>query len=117
MCSKSTSDKRSGFLATYDLKYVLTATLTGTSEVRYIETPTVIANGAPFPTWVTPEMMFDIQRKDNDLYQLVSMVDRSPKLVMDVSQMVDKEGNTIIVYPLKDGVHRNQLFKLQNKPY
>ncbi len=116
LCCKSTGDKSIGFLATYDLKNVLMATLTGASEVRYIQSPSVIANGAPFPTWVTPEMMFDIQQKDSGLCQLVSMVDRTPKLVMDVFQMVDKEGNTIIVYPMKDGVHKNQLFKLQNMP-
>ena len=124
LCTKVSGDQKTGFLASDDLEYVLKViSLKDNSrkEVHYIKAPSGRINkDEPFPTWVTPAMMFQVERTDQrgPLYRITSNVNQqdSTKLVMDVDQEVDEIGTAIIVCSVKSGVHNNQLFKLEKEP-
>ena len=114
---KSDGDQKTGFLATYDLKYVLVVSNDmehGGRVICYREA-TGIANGGQWPSWITDEMLFRVEKESSkpDLVRFWCLVS-GKNLVMDVAEMVDKEGTVIIAYPRKDGVHQNQLFRLEN---
>ena len=89
-----------GFIATYDLQYVLQVTpannVNGLREIRYFKAPSAIANGAAFPSWVTDEMKFKLNRS-GEQYTIVSEVSGNP--VLDVAYGSDQPGSFIIAYP------------------
>ena len=111
----SQGDSTIGFLATYDLKYVLQVTPAnddnGEQEIHYFKAPSTIANGGAYPSWVTDEMKFKLN-KSGMQYTIESETSDNP--VMDVAYGYDQLGNFIIAYPPHSG--DNQKFILQNEP-
>ena len=115
-CTKSSDHKNHhmiGLLASYDLKYILQVSSNVDGELwrylNYIIAPGPIVSGEPWPNWVTPDMVFNVDwlplRVVVDwpppaFYVISSAVSQHKDLAFDVFQNKDEEGNFVVVYPI-----------------